>query len=554
MLDRKRIGWFILLRVLVISGFLASIIMFGRYSHEAMAEGGLADAGLAVLARLVLATYLFSLLSLLALRYSRQLRTITYAQIVWDVFLVTTLILITGCVNSPYAFLYFLSIISASVLLTRSEAFCTASLCLILYGAILDFQYYGKLSALGVSAQPAQLYGAGYIFYLIFLYSAFFFLTAYLAGSLAERARRSESALHEKAIDYEELERLNSSIVSTIESGLLTVNPEGRIRVFNRYAELLTGILQTDAYDRPLAQLIPGLARFEPGFREPLQGEFSYTDPGGAAMLLSFKSVPLWGKEGEPAGAVVDLHDLTQMRRMEGELKRADRLAAVGELSARMAHEIRNPLAAISGSVQLVALREWADEKDRRLFSIILRETDRLDGLLRDFLFYAKPTQPNKVALNLKRVITDLCALLSTDPRLEGVSVETRIPEDLVVLFDKDQCSQIFWNLLVNGAEAMAGSGRIEIEAVLRGRQAAGEPDQVCISVSDNGSGMSTAQVKRVFEPFFTTKKGGTGLGLATVYRIVETHGGRITVFSQEGEGTTVTLFLPAEGWGKTEG
>ena len=542
MLDRKRIVWFILLRVLVISGLLASIIIFGR--QEAAAEGGLA-----VLARLVLATYLFSLLSLVALRYSRQFRTIIYAQIVWDVFLVTTLILVTGCVNSPYAFLYFLSIISASTLLSRSEAYYTASLCVILYGAILDFQYYGKLAPLGVSPVPAQQYGAGYIFYLIFLYSAFFLLTAYLAGSLAERARLSESALQEKAIDYQELERLNSSIVSTIDSGLLTVNQEGRIRVFNRYAELLTGILQTDAYDHPLAEVIPGLARFESEFCRPLQGEFQYAGADGEPMLLSFKSVPLTGQEGEPAGAVVDLHDLTQMRRMEGELKRADRLAAVGELSARMAHEIRNPLAAISGSVQLVALREWADEKDRRLFSIILRETDRLDGLLRDFLFYAKPTQPNKVALNLRRVIADLCSLLSTDPRLEGVRVENRVPEGLVVVFDKDQCSQIFWNLLVNGAEAISGDGVIEIEAaLLRGqRSGAGDPDQVRISVRDTGSGMNSAQVKRVFEPFFTTKKGGTGLGLATVYRIVETHGGRITVSSLEGEGTTVTLFLPAE-------
>ena len=543
MLDGKRIGWFILLRVLAISGFLASILIFGRHTQEVLAEGGLK-----VLSRLVLATYLFSLVSVVALRFTRQVRTITYSQIVWDVFLVTTLILITGGVNSPYAFLYFLSIISASVLLARSEAYYTASLCVILYGAILDFQYYGKLTPLGLGELPAQQYGAGYIFYLVFLYGVSFFLTAYLAGSLAERARLSESALYEKAIDYEELERLNSSIVSTIDSGLLTVNAQGRIRVFNRYAELVTGILQRDAYDRPLSEVVPGFSRFEAEFSVPLRGEFQYAAPSGERMLLSFKSVPLAGKEGEPAGAVIDLHDLTQMRRMEGELKRADRLAAVGELSARMAHEIRNPLAAISGSVQLVALRQCADEKDKRLFSIILRETDRLDGLLRDFLFYAKPTQPNKVPLKLRRVIADLCALLSTDPRLEGVTIENRVPEELVVVFDKDQCSQIFWNLLVNGAEAISGAGRIEIEAgPLRDPgEGLGDQDQVRILVRDSGSGMSQAQVRRVFEPFFTTKKGGTGLGLATVYRIVETHGGRITVSSLEGEGTTVTLYLPA--------
>ena len=539
--DRKRIGWFILLRVVVVSAFLASALVIDLPTLDLLAEGARS-----VLARLVLATYLFSLVSLAVLRVtSRHARTLSYAQIVWDLLLVTTLILVTGGVNSPYAFLYFLSIISASVLLARSEAYYTASLCVILYGAILDFQYYGRLSALGLSQLPAQQYGAGYIFYLIFLYSASFYLTAFLAGSLAERARRSESALQEKAIDYEELERLHSSIVSTIDSGLITINGEARVRVFNRFAELLTGISLREAYDRDICQVFPGLTPYLAELFGVVQGEFEHQGHAGELMLLSFKCVPLIDKDGATAGAVLDLHDMTQMRRMAGELKRADRLAAVGELSARMAHEIRNPLAAISGSVQLVALRQWVDDKDKRLFSIIIRETDRLDGLLRDFLFYAKPTAPTKVPLKLRQVIAELSPLLSRDPRMEGVSIVNRVPEHVVVVFDRDQCKQIFWNLLVNGAEAIASQGSIAIEADLQRSAAEGEQDQVRIRITDSGQGMSPADLKRVFEPFFTTKKSGTGLGLATVYRIVETHGGRISVASGEGSGTTVTLYLP---------
>jgi two-component system, NtrC family, sensor histidine kinase PilS len=539
--DGKRIGWFILLRVVVVSAFIASTVLLDLPTYDLMAEGARS-----VLARLVVATYLFSLGSLCVLRFtSGYTRTLNYAQIVWDLLLVTTLILVTGGVNSPYAFLYFLSIISASVLLARSEAYYTASLCVILYGAILDFQYYGRLSPLGLSQLPAQQHGAGYIFYLIFLYSASFYLTAFLAGSLAERARRSESALQEKAIDYEELERLHSSIVSTIESGLLTINGEARIRVFNRYAEVLTGVSQREAYDRNICAVFPGLSRFLGKLSGAVQGEFEHVGSGGEQMLLSFKSVPLMGKDGSRAGAILDLHDLTQMKRMAGELKRADRLAAVGELSARMAHEIRNPLAAISGSVQLVALRKWADDKDKRLFSIIIRETDRLDGLLRDFLFYAKPTPPTKVPLHLRQVIAEVIPLLSGDPRLEGVTIENGVPETVVVVFDRDQCKQIFWNLLVNGAEAIASKGRIAIGADLPEGGTPGDPDQVRIRVSDTGQGMSPANLKRVFEPFFTTKKSGTGLGLATVYRIVETHGGKVSVASEEGNGTTITLYLP---------
>jgi two-component system, NtrC family, sensor histidine kinase PilS len=539
--DRKRIGWFILLRVVVVSAFLATTLFFDLHTVDALTEGARP-----VVTRLVLATYLFSLVSFAVLRFTtRQMRALSYAQIVWDLLLVTTLILVTGGVNSPYAFLYVLSIVSASVLLARSEAYYTASLCVILYGAILDFQFYGRLVPLGLSPLPAQAYGAGYIFYLIFLYCTSFFLTAFLAGSLAERARRSETALKEKAIDYEELERLHSSIVSTIQSGLVTINGEARIRVFNRYAEVLTGITQREAYDRELAEIFPGLAGRVPQLFEGLQGEFEH--PGGEAeqMLFSFTSVPLPGKEGRAAGAMLDLHDLTQMKRMAGELKRADELAAVGALSARMAHEIRNPLAAISGSVQLVALRDWPDEKDKRLFSIILRETDRLDGLLRDFLLYAKPATPAKVPLQLRGLIAELSPLLSRDPRLEGISIENRVPGHIVVVFDKDQCKQVFWNLLVNGAESISGTGRIVIDATVQRRASPGDIEQVRIRVRDNGQGMDEADVKRVFEPFFTTKKGGTGLGLATVYRIVETHGGRIAVSSQPGKGTIITLYLP---------
>ncbi|WP_224962052.1 two-component system sensor histidine kinase NtrB [Geomonas subterranea] len=541
MIEKKKVFWFILLRLLVVSVFLVTTLYLDVHTYDVSGE----VAG-RVLARLLGATYLFSLLSLVVLRKAsaRTTRTLTHLQIVWDLILVTVLILVSGGVTSHYAFLYFLSIISASVLLARSQAYYTASLCVIFYGAILDFQYYGKLAPLGLSPYPAQQWGAEYLFYLIFLHCASFFLTAFLAGHLAERARVSESALQEKAIDYEELERLNSCIVSTIDSGLLTINVSGRIRVFNRYAELLTGVSQQDAYDRPLSEVLPGCAGFESSFFESGQGEFQHKGPDGSELLLSYKSVPLLDKDGAPVGAIFDLHDLTELKRMAAELKRADRLAALGELSARMAHEIRNPLAAISGSVQLVALRPWVDEKDQRLFSIILRETDRLDCLLRDFLFYARPNQPAKVALNLHRVIGDLCALLATDPRMEGVEVDNQLPADLVVQFDKDQCTQVFWNLLVNAAEAITGGGRICIDGALVKEDAG--PGEVRISIRDTGSGMSQDDLRRVFEPFFTTKKGGTGLGLATVYRIVETNGGRMTINSSKGKGTTVTLYLPA--------
>ena len=224
MLDKKQLFWFIFFRVVVVSFFLVSTIILNinepDSSQVSLFRG---------LSRLIIATYAFSIVSLLVLKFSANPSlALTYAQIIWDLLLVTFLLIFTGGINSPYSFLYFLSIINASVFLTRREAYYTASLCGILYGGIIDLQYFGNLTLLGLSQYPAQQYGLRYTFYTIFLNIAAYYLTAFLAGHLSERARASETALHEKLVNYEELERLNSSIVATINIGLLTINETGQ--------------------------------------------------------------------------------------------------------------------------------------------------------------------------------------------------------------------------------------------------------------------------------------------------------------------------------------
>lgn len=551
MSDKKRLFWFIFARVVVVSFFLVSTIILNIKEPDSVS-----DIAFYGQIRLIVATYLFSIVSLLVLRFTDRLnRTLTYAQIIWDLLLVTLLLLFTGGINSPYSFLYILSIINASVLLARREAYYTASLCGILYGAILDLQYYGRLTPLGLSQFPAQQYGANYIFYTISLNIVAYYLTAFLAGNLAERARASENALQEKVVDFEELESLNSSIVSTINSGLLTINNAGRIRVFNRYAEQLTGITQKEAYDRLLVEVIPGLAPYLDDLCNSMQGELDYSAANGITKILGFKSVALTDKDGSRVGVIVAFYDITRIKEMESNLKKADRLAAVGELSARIAHEIRNPLASISGAVQLIAQSESTDAKDKQLLDIVLRETDRLNELIRDFLEYARPTPPTKVSVPLRRLIGELASLLGNDPRFGLVTIDNKIIDELVLGFDLDQCKQVFWNLLVNAAEAMPSGGLISLDAeIIKNDATAGinVGDVVKITVTDNGVGMGPEDVKKVFEPFFTTKPGGTGLGLATVYRIMETHGGMIAVDSIIGKGTTFTLYLPVVSDGRS--
>ena len=535
MVEKKRLAWFILVRLVVVSLFLAAIAFLALREPDTLGEGALSG-----FISLIVATYLFSIVSLLLLRFTELInRTLAYLQIIWDLLLVTILILLTGGIVSPYSFLYILAIINASVLLSRREALYTAALCGILYGAILDFQFFGRLASLGLAPAAAQQAGAVSLFLTIFVNLMAYFLTAFLTGYLAERATSSESALREKVIDFEELERLNSLIVSSLDSGLLTVTPEGRIRVFNRYAADLTGISQEAAYDKPLEVVIPAFSAYAGALANLQRQELEHVTPAGVRKIFGFKTVPFTDAQGNSLGVIIDFQDLTGIKRMETELKKADRLAAIGELAARIAHEIRNPLASISGSVQLIAQGERIDERDRKLLDIVLRETERLNLLIRDFLDYARPSQPVTTPVRLSHLLADLEALLRVDPRFSRIELIIACPGEIVVPVDRNKFEQVFWNLLLNAAEALPEGGTVRIV----GQQ---DDARVTVRVTDNGSGIPPEQLKKIFEPFFTTKQGGTGLGLATVYRIVEAHSGRIRVESSPGEGTTFTLQLPA--------
>jgi two-component system sensor histidine kinase PilS (NtrC family) len=412
----------------------------------------------------------------------------------------------------------------------------------------MDLHYYGKLTSLGLPPESALQFEPGALFFIIFINIVAFIITALLTGYLAERLRASEAALRKQTMDLEELERLNSSIVSNINSGLMTITVDGRIRVFNHYAEQLTGVSQANAYDRPLAEVLPGFAPFMHRISTIVREELAHRSHVGETLVFGFKSAPFTDKDGNPLGVIIDFQDLTQMKKMKAELERADRLAAIGELSARIAHEIRNPLASISGSVQLIAGGQNVAPQDKRLLDIVLRETERLNKLIGDFLSYARPVPPNKTKVPVCMLIADLKSLMEADQRFSDITIHNRCPDGLIVAMDGDQFRQVFWNLFVNAAEAMDGKGTITVEAVAAGdATGANGPLPVAITIKDTGAGMDDGELRLLFEPFRSTKPGGTGLGLAMVYRIVEAHGGTIRVSSGKGKGTVFTISLPGE-------
>lgn len=535
MKTERRLRLFVFARIIVVALFLASTIILKLSDAEAIS-----DIQFRGVIELMILSCCVSVASLAALRRQEWLLSLTRLQIVWDVLFVTLLLMLTDGIASPYSFLYLLAIMSSGILLNRQQSLYTAALCIILYGAMVDLQYYGLLKDIGLSSETAQQLGNVVIFYTIFLHLVGFVLAALMGSHLAERARITE-------VNYAELKQLHSAIVENLESGLLTITKDGLIRVFNPYVEKMTGMTQIHAYGRPISTVFPALPFAVGAFERHEQGEFYYRPTTGNPLTIGYATMPFKDLQGETAGLLVTLKDLTGFKQMELALKRSDRLAALGELSARMAHEIRNPLAAISGSVQLLAEHGSLRDHESRLLAIVMRESERLNGLITDFLAYARPTPPRFESFNLYHLVRDLQSLLSADSRFDKVRLVLDLSEELKAWADRGQLQQVLLNLLHNAAESMPGGGEVLISADLQ----SGIDDTgrvfylLCLKVIDQGCGMDEDTCRHLFEPFWTTKPSGTGLGLATVYRIVDGHGGMVQVDHGEVLGTTVTILLP---------
>jgi two-component system sensor histidine kinase PilS (NtrC family) len=542
MYHERRLRLFIFARIFVTFLFLVSTIVLDVQDIVTISD--LSSAGII---RLMVFSFVFSIASYFFSKVERYQNFIAYLQTIWDLLFVTLLLLFTGGVLSPFSFLYLLSIMNAGVLLGRREALYTASLCGILYGAIVDLQYFGLLGAIGLARESAQQFGATHIIYNIFLNLMAFYLTAFITGHLYRVAQENEDALKKKTVNYDELDRLNKTIVSNLESGLITLTPAGNIRVFNRYAEQLTGKTQAEVYDTHISSVFPVVSEELAQQGYAAKFEFDYLTETKNTLMLGFGASPFYGTQGEVAGIILNFKDLTALIQMKETLKKKDRLAVLGELSARMAHEIRNPLTAMSGAVQLLNEHGSLASSDKRLLTIILRESDRLNNLITEFLAYARPSTPSKSAVDLYRLIDDMLVLVGSDRKFKALDVVYLVPAGMRIIADDNQLKQVFINLLYNAADASPEGGKILIEGCFKSEAIDGVKDSrvAAISVSDNGTGVSADVAKHMFEPFWTTKPDGTGLGLAIIYRIIEGHSGRITMDSPPGGGCRITIFLP---------
>ncbi len=514
----------------------------------AAVEFGWGGGGSGRLAPLYCLTGAVFLLCVLYLTLGGRLaaRPLAYAQVLADVVLVSALVYLTGGMESIFSFLYFPVIIAASALLYRPGGMLAASASAILFGLLVDLHYWGLLCPIPTVYVPAP----ADLLTKVLMHTAAFFLVARLSAHLAEEARSSASRLSDKEREVARLEEFNRYVVESMTSGLITVDVAGRLTSLNRAAEVILGVAAAEVLGLPVAGLLPEVAaRLEEtggGAEEALgaaRSDAVFRRADGAELHLGFSVSPLRDGRGEMIGHVLIFRDLTGLRQMEERLRQLDRLAAVGQLAAGLAHEIRNPLASISGGVQLLRSDPKAvSAENRRLLDIVVREAARLNGLINDFLLFARPGTRPRERLDLTAVVAE--ALEAAERGRAGgapVSVERRLAEGLWVEASPEEMRQVVSNLVTNALEAMPEGGALRVAAEREG-------EEVVLSVSDTGCGVSREDLGRIFLPFFTRKERGTGLGLAIVHAIVERHGGRLEVESRPGA-TTFRVRLPrAEG------
>jgi two-component system sensor histidine kinase PilS (NtrC family) len=511
----RKLVWITFYRVVMVAVLLGGTAVVG------WREGAEVQRGLTPLFVLTGVVFAATIAFAAVLGRGRGDAWLAYAQIALDVGLAAAVVAMTGRAESVFLFMFTLAVVNGSILLFRRGALAAGLLSVVAY-VLLNTPLLG--------APPVESVK-------LFTHGAAFAATAVLASYLAEQLRATGQRLAERESDLSALAGLHEAVVQSMTGGLVTLDGEGRISFMNRAAEALLGIPRELALSRLASEVLPSFS--DGGGRD----EVDFTNVDGARLRLGYSAFPLQARDGRALGRAVIFQDLSRLRAMEEAVQRSERLTDLGRVAAGLAHEIRNPLASMSGSIELLKGCVAAGEDERRLMEIVLREAGRLNELVTQFLAFARPAPPRRAATDLSVLLDETLRVFRHDPQAAGVAVEPRL-DPVVADCDPDQLRQVIWNLLSNAAQAVAAAGRPDGAGKLRiSCQPVGEGAQ--IEIADDGIGMSPAELGRIFVPFFTTKPRGTGLGLATVYRIVEAHGGTIRVASEPGAGSRFTIVLP---------
>jgi two-component system sensor histidine kinase PilS (NtrC family) len=523
--ERNWLVWLVKVRILILTLLLAVELAVAQFSPSPVPM------------RLFLSTILFwyslSLFYVLLLSFWQEHRIQASLQVLTDLVLISLVVHETGGWDSSLNFLYPLAIIVASVLLPRVWAHLIAALAFILYGTVLELNYYGVIPSYCTTHPGLKALQA-----IIFVNLFAFLAVAYLAGLLTAKLRQVGVQLQDASGALENLQALHENIIHSISSGLITTGLDGRITLVNPAAEKLLERTAAELVGGPVDRLfLDSLPSVE---SQNSHAEVRFDLPSKFRKTFRVRVTSLTVPDRGEVGFVYAFDDLTEIRRLEREVRMQDRLAAVGRLAAAIAHEIRNPLTSIAGSVSMLSGVPEMNEEHRRLLDIVTRESQRLNAIITDFLAYSRSKQYRFAKVDLVQLLEDTLTLMDHRMTAEqtGITIRRQFAVTSATVFaDGDRLKQVFWNLCENAVRAMKGGGTLTVVI-----ETLGEEWQV--SIRDTGTGMTPQQVEKIFEPFQSNFEGGTGLGLAIVYQIVQAHEGKVWARSKPGQGTTFVLRL----------
>jgi two-component system, NtrC family, sensor histidine kinase PilS len=523
--ERNWLAWLVKVRILILTFLLGLELAVARFSPTPLPV------------RLFISTILLwftvSLFYVLLLSFWQEHRLQATLQVLTDLILVSLVVHETGGWDSSLNFLYPLVIIVASVLLPQVWARLIAALAFILYGTVIELNYYGLVPSY-CSTHPELKALQAIIFVNLFAFLA----VAYLSGLLSSKLRQARVELRDASGALENLQALHENIVQSISSGLITTGLDGRITLVNPAAHKLLERSPAELLGSAVNQLfldpLPSLESPQP------HGEIRFDAPKGFRKTVRVRVAALSVPERGLLGYVYAFDDLTEIRRLEREVRMQDRLAAVGRLAAAIAHEIRNPLTSIAGSVSMLSGIPEMSGEHRNLLDIVTRESQRLNGIITDFLAYSRTKQYHFDKVDLVQLVEDTLTLMDHRMTAEktGITIERRFAtRQAWAIADGDKIKQVFWNFCENAVRAMGGGGKLTVSLESLG-------DDWQVGFTDTGTGMTPQQTEKIFEPFQSNFEGGTGLGLAIVYQIVQAHEGKVWARSKQGQGTTFVLRL----------